>query len=152
MSASDFTTSITVDQSPEEVFHAVNNPRAWWSMEIEGSTDKLDDVFNYHYKDVHRCKMKVVEMVRNEKVAWQVLENYFDFTDDKTEWTGTKIIFQITKQGNNALLSFTHQGLVPEYECYTVCFDAWSNYIKNSLRNLIATGKGQPNQKEFQVS
>jgi hypothetical protein len=26
--------------------------------------------------------------------------------------------------------------------------DAWTNYIKNSLRSLITTGKGQPNPKE----
>ena len=44
-----------VDQTPEEVFNAINNPRGWWSEEIEGSTDKLNDEFNYHYKDVHHC-------------------------------------------------------------------------------------------------
>jgi len=37
---------------------------------------------------------------------------------------------------------------VPAYECYKICFDAWTNYIQNSLRNLITTGKGQPNPKE----
>jgi len=36
-------------------------------------------------------------------------------------------------------------GLVPEYECYDICQNAWTNYIQNSLRNLIVTGKGQPN-------
>ena len=42
----------------------------------------------------------------------------------------------------------THQGLVPEYECFEICRDAWTSYIQNSLRNLIVTGKGQPNGKE----
>jgi hypothetical protein len=30
----DYTTSFVVDQSPEAVFAAVSNPRAWWSEDI----------------------------------------------------------------------------------------------------------------------
>jgi hypothetical protein len=41
MSEQNYTTSFIVDQSPEEVFAAVNNVRGWWSGEIEGGTDKL---------------------------------------------------------------------------------------------------------------
>jgi hypothetical protein len=42
----------------------------------------------------------------------------------------------------------THQGLVPEYECFEICRDAWTSYIQNSLHDLIVTGKGQPNGKD----
>jgi len=35
-----------------------------------------------------------------------------------------------------------------QYECYEICQDAWTNYIQNSLSDLITTGKGQPNAKE----
>lgn len=80
-----FTIRITVDNTPQEVFNAVNNPRGWWSEEIEGNTEKLNDEFNYHYKDVHRCKMKLAEVVPNKKVVWLVLDNYFSFTQDKSE-------------------------------------------------------------------
>lgn len=148
MSNQDFTTTIIVDQSPDEVFNAVNNVRGWWSEEIEGSTEKLNDVFLYHYKDVHIAKMKLIEVVPAKKVIWLVLDNYFNFIEDKTEWVGTKVIFDISVIHEKTQLHFTHQGLVPAYECYKICFDAWSNYIKNSLRNLIETGKGQPNPKE----
>jgi len=37
---------------------------------------------------------------------------------------------------------------VPEYECYEICREAWTNYTTESLRSLIATGKGQPNSKD----
>lgn len=145
MNTKDFTTTILVDQTPAEVFNAINNVRGWWSEEIEGSTDQLNTVFNYHYEDVHRCKIKIIDFIPNVIVAWQVLDNYFKFTKDKTEWTGTTIIFEISEQDNKTQLRFTHQGLVPEYECYDICRDAWSRYIQNSLRNLVTTGKGQPN-------
>jgi hypothetical protein len=147
MTTSDFTTAIVVDQTPAEAFKAINNVRGWWSEEIEGSTDKLHDVFNYHYEDVHRCQMKLIEVVPDKKVVWLVMDNYFKFTEDKTEWIGTKISFEISEKDNKTQVRMTHIGLVPEYECYTICRDAWSGYINTSLRNLITTGKGKPNAK-----
>ena len=147
MTTPDFTATLLVDQTPKQVFDAINNVRGWWSEEIEGGTNKLNDEFKYHYEDVHRCKMKIIELVPNEKVVWHVLDNYFKFTKDKNEWKDTKIIFEISQQDNKTQLRFTHLGLVPQYECYEICSDAWTNYIQNSLRNLITTGKGQPNGK-----
>jgi hypothetical protein len=148
MQNQDFTTAILVDQSPQQVFNAINNPRAWWSEEIEGSTDNLNDEFTYHFKDLHRSKMKITELVPDRKVVWLVEDNYFSFTEDKREWIGTNIIFEITSNGDKTKLQFTHAGLVPEYECYNVCHDAWTGYIQNSLKKLITTGKGQPNPKD----
>src|SRR5437868_7105834 len=116
MTKPDFTTTLLADQSPEEVFNAVNNVRGWWSEEIEGDTDQLNAVFDYHYQDVHRCKMKIIEFVPGKKVAWQVLDNYFKFTEDKTEWIGTTIVFEITQKDDKTQLRFTHLGLIPGYE------------------------------------
>jgi hypothetical protein len=148
MTTTDFTTSIMVDHTPEEVFRAINNVRGWWSEEIEGSTNKLNDVFNYHYQDVHRCKMKIVESVPGKKVVWDVIDNYFSFTKDKDEWKGNTITFDISRENDKTLLVFTQAGLVPEYECYDICENAWTTYITKSLYNLITTGKGQPNGKD----
>ena len=148
MKTSNFTTTLLVDETPEQVFNAVNNVRGWWSQEIEGDTDKLNAEFIYHYKDVHISKLKMTEFVPSKRITWLVMENHFNFTNDKNEWKGNKIIFEITQKGNKTELQFTQEGLVPAYECYEVCHDAWSNYIKNSLRDLITTGKGQPNPKD----
>jgi hypothetical protein len=147
MTTADFTTTIVIDQTPGEAFNAINNVRGWWSEEIEGSTHKLHDVFNYHYEDVHRCQMKLIELVPDKKVVWLVMDNYFKFTEDKTEWIGTKISFEISKTNGKTQIRMTHLGLVPEYECFTICRDAWTGYINNSLRSLITTGKGMPNAK-----
>ncbi len=139
-----FTTAFAVDQTPETVFAAINDVRGWWSEDIEGRTDRLGE-FNYRFKDLHRCKIKVTELIPGKKVAWRVLDNYFSFTEDKTEWTGTEIIFDVSGKGEKTEVRFTHQGLVPDYECYDICSDGWGTYINGSLRSLIATGKGRPN-------
>ena len=145
MTESDFTISILADQTPSAVFQAINNVCGWWSEEIEGSTDKLNDVFNYHFEDIHRCQIKLIEVTPGKKLVWLVMDNYFSFTQDKSEWKGTTISFEISQKDNQTQIRFTHIGLVPGYECYNICRDAWSNYINNSLHSLITTGKGQPN-------
>ena len=145
MDNNSFTAVFSVNQTPEEVFAAINNVRGWWSEEIEGSTDKQGAEFNYHFKDIHRCKVKITELIAGKKIVWRVLDNYFNFTKDKTEWKGTDIVFNVSRNGDKTEIRFTHQGLVPEYECYDACSEGWGFYINTSLRDLIATGKGQPN-------
>jgi hypothetical protein len=144
----DFTTVIWVDQTPKQAFDAINNVRGWWSEEIEGPTDMLSGEFDYHFQDVHRCKIRVIELIPGQKVAWLVLDNEFNFVGDKSEWKGTSMIFDIAKKSVHTEIRFTHKGLVPDYECYEVCNKAWNYYINDSLRSLIATGKGGPNVAE----
>ena len=143
-----FTTTILVDSTPKQAFEAITNVRGWWSEEIEGGTAKLHDEFSYHYRDIHSCKMKLIEVIPDKKVVWLVLDNYFNFIKDQNEWKNTKISFEITEQGDKTQIRFTHQGLVPAYECFDICSNAWTDYINNSLRGLITTGKGKPNQRE----
>ena len=144
----DFTATFTVEQTPEEVFAAVNNVRGWWSGEIEGSTDKLGGVWTYRFLDIHCSKQEITELVPGQRVAWHVLDGFLNFTEDKTEWTGTDIAFDISRHGDRTEVRFTHIGLVPEFECFDNCSNAWGFYIKGSLRHLISTGQGQPNEKE----
>ena len=146
MTNQNFTTTFTVDQSPEAVFDAVTNPRGWWSEAIDGSTDKLGAEFKYRYKDVHRCAFTITELVPGKRVVWHVLDNDFDFVQDKTEWKDTDVVFEITKKGDKTELRFTHIGLVPDYECFDVCSNAWGSYVNGSLQSLITTGQGKPNR------
>lgn len=142
-----YSTSFTVDQSPEEVYAAVTNVRGWWSEEIVGKTDELGE-FKHQYQDIHRCIIKITELVPGNKVVWHVVDNYFNFITDNSEWKDTDIVFEIAKKGDRTELTFTHVGLVPSYECYNVCSDAWGLNINGSLRKLIVEGKGQPRMND----
>ena len=148
MDRQDYTATIWVEQSPEEVFEAVKNFRAWWSEEIEGDTGKLNEVFFYHFKDTHLCKIKLIELVPGKELVYHLVDNQFSFTNDKSELTNTKLIFTISSEGGKTKLLFTHEGLVSDYECYKICCDAWSKHIENSLFDLITFGKGHPTPKE----
>jgi len=143
MTATDYTTTILVDQTPKEVFNAINNVRGWWQGEIEGSTDKLNDEFTYRMAEFHFSKQKLIEVIPDKKVVWLVTESRLNFIKKKSEWTGTKISFEISKEQNKTQVYFTHMGLVPEIECYGGCSSAWSQLIEQSLFSLITTGKGK---------
>lgn len=144
MKTRDYTISYTVEQSPEQVFDAINNVRGWWSEEIEGRTDKLGAEFRFHYQDLHRTTQKITELVPGKKVVWHVIDSQINFVKDKAEWQGTDVVFEIVKKGRKTEVRFTHVGLVPSIECYGNCSGAWGFYVNESLRGLIATGKGQP--------
>lgn len=148
MAKKDYSTSIMVDKDVSSAFDSIKNFRGWWSKEIEGNTDKLGDTFFYHYKDVHLCKIKLTEVQKDKKLVYQVLDNQFNFTKDKTEWINTRLVFDLQPDGDKTRIIFTHEGLVPEYECYAVCKDAWKSYIQGSLKSFIETGTGKPNGKE----
>jgi len=142
---SSFTTTFSVDQSPEQVFDAINNVRGWWSGEIEGPTHGLGAEFTYRYKTMHRSTQRITEWVPGKKVAWHIVTADLSFVADKTEWNGTEIVFEIERRGDKTEVRFTHVGLVPTFECYGDCSGAWGYYVQDSLVPLITTGRGAPN-------
>jgi hypothetical protein len=148
MDTHDYSATIWVEQSPHIAFEAAKNFRAWWSEEIEGNTEKLNEVFFYHYKDAHLCKIKLIELIPDKKLVYHLVDNQFSFTKDKSELTNTKLIFSISSEGGKTKVLFTHEGLLSDCECYEICYDAWDNYIEKSLFDLITIGKGYPNPKE----
>lgn len=148
MTSKDYTTSYVVDQSPQDVFDAINNVRSWWSGEIDGRTDQLGAEFTYRYQDLHRSTQRITELVPGKKVVWRVLDAEINFVKDKAEWNGTDVVFAIARKDDKTELRFTHVGLRPTIECYGKCAGAWAFYINESLKSLITTGKGDPNAKE----
>ncbi len=148
MSDQNYTTSFLVDQTPQEVFAAINNVREWWTGEIDGNTDKLGDEFTYRYENAHRSTHKVTELVPGKKVVWNTTDSQISFVKNKAEWKGTDILFEIARKGNQTELRFTHVGLVPAIQCYGDCSGAWGFYINECLRSLITTGKAPAHEKE----
>ena len=106
--------------------------------------DRLGAEFTYRYKNMHKSMQQVTEFVPGKKVVWHVTDAELTFAKDKTEWIGTDIVFEIARKGAKTELRFTHVGLVPTFECYGGCSGAWGALVDGNLRNLITTGKNQP--------
>jgi hypothetical protein len=142
MNKQDFTTTLLVDESPQKVFEAIGNVRGWWTGRIEGATAREGDEFTYQYEDLHRSRQRVTQVIPGQRVVWQVLEANLSFAQDKDEWVGTEVRFEIARKGERTELRFTHAGLVPSFDCFEACSSGWSFYIGESLRRLI-TGEAR---------
>ena len=98
MKTQDYHTSITVNATPQEAFNSVNSVTKWWTDELEGNSQKLNDEFTVQFGDVHVSKQKLIEVVPDKKVVWLVTDSKLNFIKDKKEWTGTRISFEIFEE------------------------------------------------------
>lgn len=144
MKEQSFSVVFSVTQSPQQVFDAINNVRGWWTGDIEGRTDKLGETFTYRYKDFHTSHHKITELVPGKRVVWETTDASLDSFKNRAEWIGTRVVFEIAKKGNETEVRFTHEGLVPRFQCYGDCSGAWGFFVGESLRSLITTGHGKP--------
>jgi hypothetical protein len=115
--------------------------------DVEGPSEKLDDIFKVNFGGDAFVTQQLIEVVPNNKVVWLVTDCYLPWFKDKTEWTNTKISFDISTENNSTTMHFTHIGLVPGVECYDSCVKGWDQYVKGSLLKLITEGEGQPQRK-----
>ncbi|WP_203580260.1 SRPBCC domain-containing protein [Microbacterium hibisci] len=141
--SADFTTTITVDATTQQAFDAINDVAGWWGR-ITGTTTRVGDEFVYVVPGLHYSGFQVVELQPGRRVEWRVTGSYLDFVDDHLEWTGTSVRFEIEEQAGGARITFTHDGLEPEDQCYEVCSNAWSMFVNGSLKSFIDTGVGAP--------
>ena len=80
--------------------------------DLEPSSPTVTNEFTYRYKDVRRTKQKVTELEPGTKVVWHVLDSELAFVGAKGEWTGTDIVFDISRKGGKTEVRFTHIGPV----------------------------------------
>jgi hypothetical protein len=141
MKKENFTYSFQSSKTPGEIFDLLLNIEQWWSgfyeETINGKSEKVNDEFTFRAGEgAHYTRQKLVELDQNKKIAWLVTDSNLTFLSDPTEWIGTKICFDISAEHNKTKVTFTHEGLVPEVECYDQCSNGWTNYLGKLKGNL----------------
>jgi Activator of Hsp90 ATPase homolog 1-like protein len=128
-------------KTPQTIFETLIDVRQWWvglfGEDIKGNSDKLHEEFTFSAGNgLHYTKQRLVELIPNKKIVWQITESKLTFVEVTDEWTNTKIGFEISTVGNSSQVTFTHEGLVKKFQCYTNCSDAWTQYLKNLAEKL----------------
>lgn len=137
-----FMITVCVKKTPKEVYDAICQVKNWWIGDVQGDADQVGSHFTYAYKEFHKSTQKVTELIPGKRVVWHVVEGHVSFTENKKEWTGTDLIFEISPKGEETEIKFTHRGLTPEIECFNACSAGWDFYITKSLKNFLMNGKG----------
>lgn len=142
MKKSDFTTTITVPKSAQECYDAINDVASWWQGEIKGESHQVNDEFDYRYKTMHYSRQRVTELIPGKRITWLVTDSHLSFLKHTSEWTNTRLTFELEEKGNETEIRFTHEGLAPGWECWEACSSGWTGLIQQSLKNRIMKGKG----------
>ncbi len=144
MKTSDFNCSITANVSADEAMYAISQIQDWWKKGFAGTAEKLNDEFTVKFSGESFVNFTITEFVPDTKVVWTVTDCFLPWFADKTEWTGTNVVFELSSHGHSTTINFTHQGLVPQVECFNMCAAGWTGHVTNSLQKLLAEGLGQP--------
>ncbi len=141
MGTQNFSYTFKTSKSPSKVFDTLINPKNWWNdlynEIITGNSEKINDEFVFDAGNgVHHTVQKLTELIPGEKIVWEVTESNLTFANKTDEWTGTKIRFDISKEDNKTKITFVHEGLTPEFECYGGCSSAWTKYLEKLEKKL----------------
>ena len=147
MSNISYSKEILVSANPEAVYNAITKQiDKWWTT---SSTEALEvgDILTVRFGETTFKIMSVINAIPNQILEWNIKEANIDHEDfsKKDEWVGTEIKWEIEKTTEGSKIIFTHEGLVPTFECYDACQGGW-NYFLGSLKDFLNTGKGTPHE------
>ena len=136
---------VGITASPAEVYAAlttVDGLAGWWTQDTEGDGEP-GGVLKFRFLP-GGFDMKVLETRPGEFVLWQVVEG-------PEEWIGTRVRFELSRQGGFTILLFRHEGWKEPVEFMYHCSTKWATYLM-SLKRLLETGKGEPSPNDVQIS
>jgi hypothetical protein len=119
---------------------------AWWTTSTQGES-KVGGVLKFRFsaegKEIGGFDMNVLELEPGKRVLWEVVEG-------PAEWIGTKISFDLRKEGDYSIVLFKHQGWREPVEFMHHCSTKWAIFLM-SLKSLVETGKGSPSPDDVRI-
>lgn len=137
-----FSTQIEIHISADAALQKISEVASWWGVAFEGSAREQGDHFVIKMGPEAWFNFTVTELT-DHKVVWHVDDCYMPWYEDKTEWKGQQVVFEI----DNHILTFTHVGLVAGIACFKDCVPGWTHWITRSLKSYFETGQGDFKQR-----
>ena len=145
MTPQDYRLSVSAPVSASDAYAKIARVSEWWAKDVQGSTGNSGDAFTVRFGEPF-VDFQITEAVPGRKVVWHVTDCYLPWLQDETEWSGTKVVFEVSAGPSETTVTLTHEGLVPEVECFESCVQGWNQYFGQSFRRFLSDGCGQPNQ------
>ncbi|HEX3385148.1 MAG TPA: SRPBCC domain-containing protein [Mucilaginibacter sp.] len=142
MENNSFSSSISAKISADEAIKKIVKISDWWGVTVTGSVEKEGDKFVVKMTGDSFFNFTAIELISGKRMVWLVTDCYMPWYSDKTEWTNTRLIFDLDENEDETQIRFTHEGLTPDVECYKDCEPGWTHWIKTSLFSYLTTGQG----------
>ncbi len=142
-----YSQSVKITGTKEEVFDALTlNIDKWWGV-VDQPASELGTIFKVSFGEAFWV-FKVIDFKKNNLASWECVESnqvHAGLKGIKEEWLGTKLFWNLQSEGDKSVkVNFTHEGLVPNFNCYDVCSKAWDYFITDSLKAFVENGIGKP--------
>ena len=139
MESRDYQITITVNIPAEEAFRKIGEVSLWWTKGIRGQAKLLGDRFTMRVGESETyVDLEVVELEPNARIVWRVTDCNLHWITNRAEWTGTRILWEVTSKNGGTEIRMTHIGLIPGAECYDVCKPGWDFHVGKSLYRFLA--------------
>ncbi len=136
--------TLTTNIPPQEALEKIKQVSQWWTTHFTGKAEELFDTFTIQFKNGDTYTIKISELIPHKKMVLDVIESYQGWHPNHSEWTGTKIVWEVVPTAKGSEITMTHEGLVSEFECFDKCNQAWNYLMESSLSQLLNEGKGLP--------
>jgi len=145
-----FQKTIKVSTTKEKAFEAVTiQINKWWGNVDNTNITKMSDEFSIYFEEETEWRFVISKLDKFNEVRWKCIHADHTFSGlkgIKEEWLNSEIIFSFKELKENTIeLSFEHNGLTPDLNCYDICDAGWTHFIVTSLKQYLETGKGLPN-------
>ena len=120
----DYQATKTFQAAPGAVFDALTSAGAiarWWAPATGSGIAGGEIRLMFRGQEV---RMRADETDRAARVCWTVLVSV-----PLPDWAGTTITFDIAPAGDGSTVLFTHHGLTPQLDCFSMCSAGWTQYL-----------------------
>jgi uncharacterized protein YndB with AHSA1/START domain len=137
---SDYERTISIAATPQKVFATLTNVTefaAWWAPATGSARDGGE--LRLAFEGIPQpLVLHVKSAIPASELAWHVTA-----CDFLTDWVGTTVRIKTRPAVGGCDVTFRHDGLTPQLECYDMCRAGWDQYVP-SLRDYVQTGTRHP--------
>jgi uncharacterized protein YndB with AHSA1/START domain len=141
----DIVPRIGIRATPRKVYAALTEQKGlagWWTSNTNASP-KAGALLQFRFDDQGGNDMTVVRLVRGKRILWRCVNG-------AKEWIGTRVMFDLKREGGRTILLFTQRGWRTQGEFMHYCSTKWAVYLL-SLKSLLEKGRGRPYPNDIDI-
>jgi uncharacterized protein YndB with AHSA1/START domain len=127
---------LEIETTPEKLFEALSTDRgleAWWT---KAKTQPKVGAMNEFSFGSGKVTFRVEKVAPGQSLSWTAEQV-------PPEWAGTRVLFEVSKGKNGAVLRFSHTGFKATTPMSAMTSYAWAQFLR-SLKLYLETGTGEP--------